>query len=70
MAHENDLERYFRNFLRGYELEKTNPGLLDKLMQGLKIRRIATHGLRDGANYRKKVKSVQIDFQMKDSEER
>ena len=69
MIYDNDLDHYFRNFLKGYELEKTNPGLLDKLMQGLKIKRISTHGLRDGADYRKRIKDLQTDHQLSDSEE-
>jgi len=69
MPHENDLQQYFRNFFRGHKLEKTNPGLLDRLMQGLKIKQIGTHGLRDGANYRKKVRDLQQDYQLNDSKE-
>ena len=59
MIFNSDLDNYFRNFMKGYQLEKTNPGLLDSLMKGVTIKRVGTHGLKDGMEYRKKIKSLQ-----------
>lgn len=58
MEFETDLFKYFKNFVRGYQLEKRNPGLLDTLMTGVKGKHISTHGLKDGLEYRKKIQQM------------